>query len=299
VRLADLRRGLSFVLRAEYGTLTLFSGFSLPFSNAAPGLLRHWAAGWASAGSPLLLAGGLAGFWSLRRSRWGVAALLGVAAAGPGFFLLTRFDVATWVARSALEPAFLLSVLWLCAAAAAGVAAVGRVAPLAAAAVVGAALAANAPVQRHRDDFSAYDYARHLRRTLPPGSLSAVRGDTALFSLALTAPDRRIAGPGEKPAFSVGLPLEQADALGRPAPAGVALRLDGRAALRMWDLYAIRRGAALESGESYARDAGLAYGFARHTAARLTERRGGDGTPDALWAASWDSEDFGVALSRR
>jgi hypothetical protein len=302
VRLEDLRRGVSIILRSEYGTLTLFSGYSVPFTIAAWPLIRHWAQGWAAAGSPLLLAAGLAGFWSLRRTRWLGAALLGSAAAGPGFFLLTRFDVSTWVARSALEPAFLLPAFWLSVGAAALVGSLEKGGGLAPAAATGlliaAALGVNAPVQRHRDDFSAYDYARGLRQTLPPGSLSAVRGDTALFTLALTAADRRVAGPADKPGFSVGLPVARAQAFGRPAPAGLALRLDGRGLPQMWSLYALRRGGAMEREESYARDASFDYAFARHNTAVLAERKGGDGTSDALWAAAWDPEDFRVQLSR-
>ena len=84
----------------------------------------------------------------------------------------------------------------------------------------------------------------------------------------------------------------------RPRAAGVALALPPSQGADLWPLYAIRRGAALVAGESYARDASFSYAFARHNAARLAELEGRDGTGDALWAAAWDGEDFGVTLER-
>ena len=314
IRLHDLRLGLAVIGRAEYGTLTLFSGFSAPLSEVAPTLLKYWAAGWVAAGSPTLLVAGLAGFWALRRSRWAPAAALGVLAAGPIFFLLTRFDVSNWVARSALEPAFLLSTLWLCVGATAATAALEGSRPWAAAAVC-AALAAgglwsNAARNDHRDDFSAADYARNLRRTLPPDSAAVVQGDTALFSLQLKAAGREVSSSLEpglsrwaaerrgRPLFAVGLPVERAALLGTPAAAGLALSLDGRPWPQAWSFYAIRRGGALERGESYARDARLSYAFARHSAARLAQAAGRDGTLDAVWAGIWDPEDFQVEITR-
>ncbi len=307
IRLGDLGLGLAVLRRAPYGSLTLFSGFSRPFAQAAPGLLKHFVSGLWSAGSPLLSLAASTGLYVTRRSRWAPAAALGLAASA-FFFLLTRFDASSWVARSALESAFVLPSLWLCAGAGLLAARLeaggGLAAPTLCAALVSASLLAHGAALVHRDDFSAPDYARNLLRTLEPGKRAVVRGDTAQFTLALEPAGRdavpeQDAGAGTA-ALAVGLPLEAARALSggkTPQAAGLALAIAPQPGFDAWPLYAIRRGRALSAGESYARDAALAYAFAHYNAARLAELAGRDGTPDALAAAAWDPEDFGLKQS--
>lgn len=280
IRLHDWSLGWAVLTRAEYGALTLFGGLAKPLALAAPGLLLHFLLGI----GPLWL-----GLTSLP-----VAA--GALFTGPVFFLLTRMDVSGWVGRSILEPAFIQPAVWLSAGAGLLAARLGG----RGAAVCGLLLAFGlARPPRHRDDFSAQDYARALKRTLPPGEPVVVQGDTALFALKLDE-SRPVVSSLERewgqPRWAVGLPLARVP--GRPAAAGLALRLDGRSQPDAWSFYAIRRGRALRERESYARDALLSYAFARHNAALLAERSGADGTLDAVWAAIWEPEDFDVELSR-
>ena len=304
IRLGSLSLGWSVIRRAPYGSLSLFPGFARPFAQAARGLLAQYAGGLLWAASPLLALAAACGLWLERGSRWAAAALLGLAC-GAAFLLATRFDVSGWVARSALESAFVLPSLWLCVAAALLASRWESRgswrAPALCAALAAAGLLANAASLDHRADFSAVDYSRSLRRTLEPGTRAVVRGDTALFALALDPGGREIVGEqdfaGGALDYTVGLPLEKASALAagaRLSPAGVALAAAPRPGFDGWPLYAIRRGRALSSGEPYARDAALAYAFARYNASRLAQAEGRDGTQDALAAAAWDPEDFSL-----
>jgi hypothetical protein len=311
-RLGDWRLGWAVLTRAEYGPLTLSGTLARPFVSAAPGLLSHFAAGTAAATTPLLLAAAAAAARARGSRGRGGAVILGLAAS-LAFALLSRLDVSSWVSRTVLETAFLMPAFWLCVAAAEGLSALSEVRPGAAAAFAAVlallTFAGHARDSVHRDDFSAADYADNLRRTLPPGSAAVVRGDTALFSLKLTAPDRAVvselepdwiarlaaaAGKG-RPLYAVGLPADAVlAAFPKACPAGLALSLDGRCA-DLWPLYAIRMGEALSRRESYARDPALSYAFAHATAEKLA-KRDEQASYHALWAAAWDPDDFGLRM---
>ena len=311
-RLGDWRLGWAVLTRAEYGSLTLSGALARPFFAAAPALLSHFCAETAAASTPLLLAAAAAATRSRGSRGRGGAAALGLAGS-LAFVLLSRLDVSAWLPRTVLETAFIMPAFWVCVAAAEGLSALSEFRP-GAAGVFAAVLAllsfaGHARALSHRDDFSAVDYADNLKRTLPPGSAAVVRGDTALFSLRLTAPDREAvselepdwiarlgaaAGKGS-PLYAVGMPADSVRAaFPKACPAGLALSLDGRCA-DPWPLYAVRMGRALAERESYARDPALSYAFAHATAEKLA-RHDEQATYHALWAAAWDPEDFGLRV---
>ncbi|HEX4048037.1 MAG TPA: DUF2723 domain-containing protein [Elusimicrobiota bacterium] len=305
VRLGGLAPALATALRERYGTGTLFAGFALPLTPAAAGALLAYAAretadaaGWLPAAAAII-GGALA--WRTQRFRvegW----LLGAVSTGPVFLVLTRFDVSNWVARSVLEPAFLLPALVAAAFAGEAVGALarrGRALGAAAAALLpAAALAARAPLPEHRDDFLAYDYVKDLRRAVPPGGALLAGGDTASFGLdwlALTRPEARprevaparltdarawlAARAGRTDAYVTGLSLDDLRALGLPsagsplAPEGLVQQVGARPP-RPAPLSVLRRPRAWTRDESYARDAKLSYAFASWEAARLLEAQG-------------------------
>ncbi|MDE2142071.1 MAG: DUF2723 domain-containing protein, partial [Elusimicrobia bacterium] len=199
VRLGALGPAVAVALRARYGTGTLSAGLARPLTAESAGILTAYAVtqtaavvGWSTLAAAVL---GALVAWRADRER-AAAWLAGAALTGPFFVVLTRFDPAGWVARSVLEPAFLLPAM--IAAAFAGEAAGelsrrrgGFAGAVAALALAGAAFARPAPLPEHRDDFLAYDYARDLRRAVPPGGALLASGDTASFALrwlALTEP---------------------------------------------------------------------------------------------------------------
>lgn len=324
VRLGGFRPALETALRLRYGAATLSAGLARPLTpQAAWGLLGYALRGAAQALSWPAAAAALAGAaraWRADRARaegW----LLGAALAGPVFIVLSRFDPADWVARSVLEPAFLLPGLVIAAFAgeAVGALATRRGAALAGGAglvLAAAALLLRAPLPEHRDDFLAYDYVRDLRRAVPPGGALLVSGDTASFGLrwlglreprtpprevasaglvdgrawlaARAAGDLYLTGLGPAALLVLGLPGR-----GRPLwPAGLVQRL-GKAALAPPSV--LRRPRAWARGESYARDAQLAYGFAAWIGARLLEAQGAsrDAVETAdLLAAATDPQDY-------
>ncbi|MBI3566098.1 MAG: hypothetical protein HY079_12945, partial [Elusimicrobia bacterium] len=221
---------------------------------------------------------------------------------------------------SVLEPAFLLPALALAAFAGEAAGALSRRAPLLGAAAV-LALAASAawrpvPAPEHRDDFLAYDYARDLRRAVPPGGAALTAGDTASFAtawLALASPETRPrefaaarlvdarawldARAGRPDVFTTGLGPADLAALGllgaRPlSPEGLVQRVGARPPTAP-PLSVLRRPRAWGRDESYARDAKLSYAFSWWLAARLSEAQGLRPTPLLdLSAAATDPEDY-------
>jgi hypothetical protein len=303
-RLGALGPALATALRAQYGAGTLSGALARPLTPESAGELLTYAASGAvlAVGWPAALAAA-AGAASARRVDRGRALgwLLGGALAGPLFVVLSRFDPADWVARSVLEPAFLLPALVLAAFAGEFVGALARRrAALGAAAALVLASAAfflRAPRPDHRDDFLAEDYARDLRRELAPGAPALIAGDTATFGLRWLglvapespAPDVAAAGTTDAAAWLAarasadgasvsGLGPASLVALGltgpgRPlAPAGLVQRLGGGVAQP--PAAPPRRPRAWNGGDSYARDVQLSYAFSSWLAARLLEQRG-------------------------
>jgi hypothetical protein len=224
------------------------------------------------------------------------------------FVVLASFDVTNWVARSVLEPAFLIPALAAAVFVGVAVSRLGRAAAPAGLAIAAAALLWGSPAPARRDDFLASDYARNLRRAVPPGGALLASGDTALFGLRwleLTSPrtyalelsgsgltDARswlAARAGRSDVFVAGLApgtlppaalspeglVQRAGTAGAPAP------------------LVLRRSGSWRRNESYARDAKLSYAFAAWSAARLLEARG-QPAPETLdlTAAALDPEDY-------
>lgn len=324
LRLGDFAKAWAMVARQEYGSWTLFSGFSRPMSpGVAWDLSRHLAEGLWMQTSSLVIGLALYGSWVLGRERRELAAGLGLIFFffGPVYFLMTRFDVSGWVARSVLETAFLIPAMAVCAAAAAafGSRRLDRrpaLAALVALAAAGGVAWNQASLMDHRDDFSAWDYGKDLRRVLPPGSTAAAGGDTAHFVTAYLelvlpgpAPRRLLAFLDARQAkldYVLGLSRERIEQLGlsgRLQPAGlvqkvVVGKLDFSKASRPWELSVLRRGGALRRQESYARDVLLSYAFAHYLSARLLETSGHRDA--ALWhdlrAAALDPEDYQLVV---
>jgi hypothetical protein len=324
IRLGAFGPALAVALRARYGAGTLSAGLARALTPEAAGELLAYAArgaagasGWAAAAAALA---GAALAWRSERSR-AAAWLAGAALTGPLFIVLSRFDPSNWVARSVLEPAFLLPALVAAAFAGEAVGAARRrsaaFGALAAAAVAVSPLAAGAPWSEHRDDFLAYDYVRDLRRAVPPGGALLAAGDTASFGLgwlALTAPEAspreisparlvdalawRTGRAGRPDSFTTGLSLDDLRALGLPsaghplAPEGLVQRIGARPPSPA-PLTVLRRPRAWVRDESYARDAKLSYAFAFWLSARLLEAQGIP-PPEALdlAAAADDPEDY-------
>ncbi len=313
VRLGSLSRAWAVWTRADYGTFSLFSGFARPLTpDLADGLIGYFLKTCASASWGLAAALALfAVLAALVRRRGGpeTGLLAGWLLFGPFFFLMTRFDVSGWVARSVLEPAFLVPILLTAALAAC---ALSRLPPRAAKAgallLAGLSLTAARPAAR--DDFSAYDYRRDLRRALPPGSSAVLGGDTAIFGLRLRQargllPGRRWesdlddgAGPwlasraSRQPALVSGLSRQTLSGLGidarRLTPCGLVQRLDGPC-LGGWD-FSLLRGSP-DASDSYARDARLSYAFAHYLDAEL-EKDPARSVWQQKWSAILDPEDF-------
>ena len=326
VRLGALGPALATALRLRYGAGTLAAALARPLTPGAAAALSAYAlsgaaraVSWPAAAAA---AAGAALAWRADRRRaqgW----LLGALCAGPVFIVLTRVDPADWVARSVLEPAFLLPALVLAAFAGEAVGALARRRPAlgAAAGLVLAAstLALRAPLPDHRDDFLAYDYARDLRRAVPPGAALLAAGDTASFGLRwldLVAPrlpkiDVGSAGvvdaaawlaarAGRADVYVSGLGPRELRALGLPGPGrplvpqGLVQSVGG---LQAGPPQAPRRPRAWGGGDSYVRDVQLCYGFSSWLAARLLE---GQGAPPSategydLTAVAADPADYGL-----
>lgn len=301
IRLGSAGEALAVALRSQYGTATLSAQLARPFTPDGALALGLWSLkAWALAvGLPVAAA---AAYGAARVDRRRAAALLlGALACGPFFVLLSGFDPSNWVARSVLEPAFLVPAL-----AAAVLAA--ESAPAAALALAASFLLPRFPAPERRDDFLALDYARNLRRAVPPGGSLLAGGDTALFGLrwleavaprsaplelsgaGLVEPRGWLAARAGRPdVFVSGLApgVLPASAL---APEGLVQRAG---APRHPAPVVLRRSASWARDESYARDAKLAYAFAAWSSARLVEARGAR-APEALdlTAAALDPEDY-------
>ena len=310
VRLGSLGDALSVALRSQYGAGTLSAVLARPLTPDAAVRLLGWSLrAWALAVTlPAAAAAAYGSFIVWREDRDRASGLLLCALlSGPLFVVLSRFDMSDWVARSVVEPAFLVPALAAAVLAGDAAARFGRFAP-AGAALAAAALLLRSPVPERRDDFLAYDYVRNLRRAVPPGGSLLVSGDTALFGLRwlestsprgtavdlagsglvdprawLSAragrPDVLVAGlaPGALPSSALSPEGLVQRAAGRPAPAPRVLR----------------RSASWRRDESYARDAKLSYAFAAWSSARLLEARGVIPPEELdLAAASLDPEDY-------
>lgn len=331
LRLKDAGLASSVLRRAEYGTFELFAGFSGPLGWDSGGrLLAHLGSGLGLASSPLMPLAALAA----GRSRLSVAAALGLAAFGPLFFLMTRFDVSGWVAQSILETAFVAPTLFLCLLAGLGLTRLGKPGAYVALAAGLWPLGLHAGRLEHRRDFSAYDYVKDLRRFLPPDSAAVVRGDSALFGLRyldlarpqapgrLILSEREFAGdPARARAwlgsraqsgrvFVLGLPLETLESWGL---AGNPLHVRPRALAQevaspgssgrpappdeAWALSVLRRPRSFAARESYAHDIRLAYAFAHYLSGRLAEPRESAAADwHYQWAAALDPEDYEVEV---
>ena len=317
VRLGSLSAALATALRSQYGAGTLSAQLARPLTSRSAALLLDWfLKTWAlCVGVPAAAAAvlGIFAFWREDRDR-AAGLLLGAVASGPLFVILASVDVSNWVARSVLEPAFMIPAL--AAAVFAGVA-VSRLGPSAHGSVgraaaclvlAAAALLLRSPVPERRDDFLAYDYARNLRRAVAPGGSLLAAGDTALFGLRwleLTSPrtpasevtgaglvDARswlAARAGRSDVFVTGLAPGALPAAAL-TPEGLVQRV-GPA--RTPAPLVLRRCGSWRRDESYARDAKLSYAFAAWASSRLLEARG-QRAPEALdlSAAALDPEDY-------
>ena len=322
VRLGDAPLAWRVLTRADYGPFELFKGFSAPLSGAGAARLD-----WASLAGLAVVCPFAAlwpvGLWRARKEPRAVGLALALAAFGPFFFMMTRFDLSSWVARTVLEPAYIAPALVACLLSAEALAGLPeRAATSAAAAALVLTVALNAGAAYHRDDFLAYDYVRDLRARLPEHSAAIVKGDTALFGLKYLncldpAVTRTLRGtldednPGwvaaslarepDRPIFAVGMPEAELEALA--APAGAALSVEGPVVRIVprgaapppapgWELSVLRRSRSFTRRESYARDVILARGFAHYLLGGLTERAGGDPTLEYVRAAAVDPEDY-------
>ncbi len=332
IRVGNFNQAWAVITRAGYGTLTLSGGFARPVTvKTAEALLSYWGTGCVMASSPLIAALGLAGFLELRRTRSELArgSLLALLAVGPAYFLMTRFDLSEWVAKTVLEPAFAASLLLICFLGAAGFAALrrfGNGTGIVLALVVGLVpFGMNLRTMNHREDFSAYDYIADLRRELPPACTVLVGGDTALFGLkyfedlAPRAAAMSLRGAAGIPdpgwavrelergrLFALGLPIPMLrqwgliggnnSLLSRGLVQEVVLtKPDFGIEAAAWQLSVLRWGPALAGGESYAHDIRLSYAFSHYLAARLAELFGaGEPQADDRWARLLDPEDYHV-----
>jgi len=319
VRTGDLGRAWAILARKEYGTWQLSAGFSRPLTGElALRLMGYFCAELWRGTSPVTVALALLGVWELgrRQPRFGLGLGLIFLGFGPAFFLMTRFDLSGWVARTVLESALVAPMLPLCAAAGFGLAWLRgrwpRAAPILTVAVAAGSLWSNAAQTFHRDDFCAYDYVKDLRRALPPGSAAVAAGDTALYAtryLDLTRPDgrgRRLINfqdrlAGERPGFVLGLSLKNFARLGLASagglsPAGLVQSLGpGGLGSYFWDLSVLRQGHAVRLQESYDRDVLLAYAFAHYLSGTLLDSRQDiRATRHYLEAAALDPEDYHI-----
>ncbi|MBI5239677.1 MAG: DUF2723 domain-containing protein [Elusimicrobia bacterium] len=323
ISLGSLSRAWAVLTRQEYGTWSLSAGMSRPMSlGLGASLLGHFFGEVWRRTSPVIVGLAILGcaeMWRQSRRRAAGLALI-LIGTGPAFFLAARFDLSGWVARTVLESALVLPALVVCVCAGFGLAWVQRrkspvVFALAAAAAAGGSLWQNGAQASHRDDFSAYDYVKDLRRSLPPGSTAAAGGDTAIYAsryLDLAHPDGRArrlvhyqdASSGPRPDYVLGLSLQNLERLGLGQeslyPAGlVQSTAPGRSSDDVWEFSILRRGPALRAEESYARDILLSYAFAHYLSGTLREaRRDPGGQRDFLAAAALDPEDYQIEYNR-
>lgn len=328
VLLGDARLAWTVITRSEYGSFTLAEQFSGLFSAALiVNLLSHFTKGLGEGASWLAVALALVGALELRKKHGalGGGILLTLLGFGPAFFLMTKFDVSGWVARSVLETAFIVPCVMIAIAAGFGLERLGKWAFSAGLALAGLSLFMHGAAMDHRDDFAAYDYARDIRRVLPPGSAAVAAGDTALFSLKyfdlIKRPEpgneRLILGSLEfnkrhwvekqlalRPVYAVGISREMMEELGlwkNPyfLSPGLAWRVGktppsgGDSAL--WEFSIRRPSRAAALGDSYSRDVLFSYAHAHYQSAQLLESLGVSGRAveeNYRRAAVLDPEDY-------
>ncbi|MEQ1918493.1 MAG: DUF2723 domain-containing protein [Elusimicrobiota bacterium] len=310
VRLGSFSVATATMLRTQYGAGTLSAQLARPLTPERAVHLFAWSlkmSAW-SIGLPAAAAAIYGAALSWREDRGRAAGLLFAALlSGPFFIIVASFDASNWVARSVLEPAFLIPAFAVAVFAGVAVSRLGRFAP-AGLALAAAAFLLRSPVPERRDDFLAYDYAQNLRRAVAPGSTLLASGDTALFGLrwleliSARTPALEIAGAGltdsrawlaaragRPDVFVTGLALGvlPPSAL---TPEGLVQRAGPGGVLAP---VILRRSRAWHRDESYARDAKLSYAFASWLTARLIEARGGR-APETLdlTAAALDPEDY-------
>lgn len=293
---------LETLLRRRYGAASLFAGYQKPFFAALPGLLGHFLKTLAAPSFPLAAAGAWVYKKEGRLMPW-PAGLAGALA----FLLLTRFDTASWAARSALEPVFLGPAVVLAVLAGASFAFFPpKARPLL---LVPLLVSAAAPLPPgHRGDFLAYDYVRDLRRAVSPGSVLLASGDTASFGLeydALSSPlgfeleharltprEGWLRGRKEKAVYLTGIGLAELAAVGveprQLGAAGLVQRLGPGAAAPL----VLRRSVAWAQADSYSKDVLLSYAFASFLSARLAEAAGRPEPAADLLAVLLDPEDY-------
>ena len=267
---------------------------------------------WAAAVSPPGVAAAAVGAvlaWRGDRSR-AAGLVLGAAMAGPLFVIVARLDTSNWVACTALEPAFLLPAMSAAVFAGEAVARLKAAAPWTWGILAAGALVFRSPFPERRDDFLAHDYARNLRRAVPPGGRLLAGGDTALFGmrwLELTeprAPGREVSGAAmidEKAWLGAGARRGDDFVTGfvprtlRPEslfPEGLVQRVASRPRPAA-AIVVLRRPRGWARNESYVRDAKLSYAFAAWSSARLLEARGLSPSPVLdMSAAAMDPEDY-------
>jgi hypothetical protein len=309
IRLGSLGEALSVALRSQYGSGTLSASLARPFTPDGAVVLFAWSLkAWALAVGLPVTAAAVFGLCRCENRVRAAGLVVGALASGPLFVLLARFDPSNWVARSALEPAFLVPALVAAILAGEAVARAGRAAPAAALALAASALLLRSPIPERRDDFLAHDYVRNLRRAVPPGSSLLAAGDTALFGLRWLelveprAPSREVSGAGlvdPRTWLAARVGREDIYATGLVpgvlppaalAPQGLVQKIGAAGVAAPLIL---RRSKSWLRDDSYARDAKLSYAFAAWSAARLLEAQGRT-APESLdlSAVVLDPEDY-------
>jgi hypothetical protein len=302
IRLGDDSAAIDVFLRKRYGSGTLFAGFETPVTLGSLGRLTLYAleqiilsVGWPAALVALF-------FWrrlSSEDTHHEIGWLIGAIATGPLFVLCSRFNTELWVARTVLEPAFILPGLALALSAGRGIDQIARknfeVAAVITLFLPLVHLAQSGVIPYHRDDFLAYDYVRDLRRAVPPGGALLVAGDTASFGLrwlTLVSPENnprqltsaKLSDSREwlarhdqrQDAYMTGLGITDLQALGFPprllSPEGLVQHVGADTKITM-PLSVLRLSQSWKSDESYARDVKLSYAYSSWLTARLLEAR--------------------------
>ncbi len=332
IELKSVSVALNAILRAQYGTLELFSGLSRPLS---PHLIFEESLYFAKeiwiSSSPALVLASLFGYGLFRRQDKNLAdaLLIGFLISGLGFLFLSRMDVSNWIAQSALEPVFIPATFFLCALAALGLSFISSKPLRVFLSLIMAfwAFKAHFPRLSHRDDFSSEDYIENLFRLLPPQSAVLARGDTAVFGLKYEeALDPSLSNrlihsdvdlnpslwlsrvSQDRPAFVLGISLSELSSLKIPNagdslfPYALIQKLrsspGGKISERnLWSFTALRPQAQLEYSHSYDHDIRKSLAFAHYQDSILDAQT--DPTMsdwNARWAAVLDPEDYHLVL---
>ena len=332
IELKSVSIALNAILRAQYGTLELFSGLSRPLS---PHLIFEQSLYFAKemwvSSSPALILASLSSYWFFRKKDKNLAdaLLIGFLISGPGFLFLSRLEVSHWIAQSALEPLFMPATFFLCALAALGLSLISSK-PLRVFLSLFMALwafKAHFPRLSHRDDFSAEDYIEDLFRLLPPQSAVLARGDTAVFGLKYEeASDSSLSNrlihsdvdlsparwlfraAQERPAFVLGISLPELASLKIPNDANSLFPCaliqkfrinpqDNISEKDCWSFIVLRPQAQLEYSHSYDHDIRKSLAFAHYQDSMLDAQKDPEMSDwNARWAAALDPEDYHLVL---